>query len=106
MSDTTAIVINVLYLLVAYGILRLLKLPFIRFGTWTSSWATLFLGSVFFTIGLLVFDVPFAFFGGNNPYSTQRLKEDWWAFPLTFLVAFLISLTMKTLIEHSRKKRG
>ena len=106
MNDYLAMAINIAYLVAAYMILRKLQFSFIVFGTWTASWATLFIGSIFFTIGLLLFDVPLGFWGGNNPHSIQRMKEDWWFFPLGFFILFLISLGLKTLIERKRNGAG
>ena len=105
MDNWLAILINLSYITAAYCILYLCKFPLLKLGSSSHTWAVLFLTSVFFTIGLSLFDIPLGFWGGNNPHSIQRMKEDWWFFPLGFFILFLISLGLKMLIERKRNSR-
>lgn len=102
MENWLAILINLSYIAVAYYILYLCKFPLLKLGSSTHTWAVLFLTSIFFTIGLLLFDIPLGFWGGNNPNSIQRMKEDWLFLPLGFFILFLVSLGLKTLIKCER----
>ena len=91
MSDFTAAFINVLYLAAAQLILNRLKLK-------------VFKNTIFFVIGLLLFDIPLAFFGYNTPEGIQWLKSIWWFYPLGSFIALVVSLALRSIFAYIRGK--
>jgi hypothetical protein len=103
MNDITFKIINLVYFFSAFAILKRLNLPIIRDSFLTDAWAGIFIASVFFTIGLLLFNIPFAFFGMGTPQATQSIKEIWWVAPVASSVGLIISLGLRTLILKIKK---
>jgi len=107
MNDFLVIAINVSYLIVGNLIVDKLNLEFLgKRGTWTNSCATLFIASIFFTIGLLFFDIPLGILGGNDAYSVQRMKEFWWFYPSGLFVICVLSLNLRCIFAYVRGKSG
>jgi hypothetical protein len=103
MSDITFKIINLVYFFSAFAILKRLNLTILRDSLLTDAWAGIFIASVFFTIGLLLFNIPFAFFGMGTPQATQSIKEIWWVAPLFPFTCLIISLTLRVLILRRKK---
>jgi len=104
MSDLLVTVINISYLIIGNYTIDKLNLRFTgERGTWSNTCATLFIASIFFVIGLLLFDIPLAFFGYNTPEGIQWLKSVWWFYPLASFIALLISLAlMRSIFAYIR----
>lgn len=102
MNNFVVIFINLSCAVSAYWILHRFKFSFMKLGSSTHTWAALFLASIFFTIGLLLFDIPFGFFGMNNPQTTQWLQTYWWFMPSTIFMFFLISFSLKLIVDCLR----
>ena len=96
MHDWIAMTINVGYILLSFCVLKKLRLSNIfPVGSWTHAISVIFLVSIFFQIGLMLFDIPIGFFGMNNPHTIASLKEKWWAAPGLGLSAFSFVLSCR-----------
>jgi hypothetical protein len=103
MNDITVKIINLVYVLSAFAIVRRLDLPVLRGSVHAYAWAVVFVASVFFAIGLLLFNIPFGFFGMSSPQAAQRSREIWWVAPLFPFTCFIAILGLRILILRSRR---
>jgi hypothetical protein len=98
MNDITIKLINLSYLFLSFFIIKRLDLPILRGSIHTYAWAVIFIASVFFALGLLLFNIPLGFFGMSSPQALERIKEIWWVAPLFPFTCLIISLTLRVLI--------
>ncbi len=96
------LIINLLYLLAGWFLVGKLRLKWLRRGSWSYVFLGITFSSIFFLIGLFVFDIPIALFQAEN---TTILKEKWYAIPLTAFTFFLISLLLETLYYRFRDSK-
>jgi ABC-type Fe3+ transport system permease subunit len=105
MHDWIAMAINVAYIIFSFYLLNKLRLSNVfPLGSWTHALAVIFLVSVFFQIGLMLFDIPIGFFGMNNPHTIGSLKEKWWAAPGLGLSGLSFALSCRTALLSFRSK--
>lgn len=105
MNDWIAMTINVGYMGVAYLIFRALKPKFLCEAPVSLIAAELLLASIFFQIGLIVFNIPIGFFGMNNPYTIESLKDKWWAAPGLGMSGFSLVLSCRSALSSFARKR-
>lgn len=56
-----------------------------------------------FALGLLLFNIPFAFFGMSSPQAVEQSKEIWWVASLFPFTCLIISLTLLVLILRKKE---
>lgn len=105
MHNWIVMIINVSYMLLAYIVFRTFKPKFLDGAHLSLIAAELFLVSIFFQIGLLLFDIPIGFFGMNNPHTIASLKEKWWAAPGLGLSGLTFVLSCRSALVAFRRKR-
>jgi hypothetical protein len=103
MHSTLIIAINLAYCIIAYIIIWKVDLPVFRNSLLAMPSATVFLASVFFTIGLLAFDIPLGVLGGDKPSTVAKMKDVWWGLPLVFFVIFILALCLELFLSRIKK---
>jgi len=104
MDNIFTILLNLAYVLAAYWILKRNNLEFLQLGSSTHAWAVVFIASLLFTIGLLLFEIPFAFFGMNDPETTEWFRSNWWFVPSVTFIFFVISLSLGFIVDYVRSR--
>jgi hypothetical protein len=103
MNNSLVVALNLLCVIAANIIIWRINLPILRDSLLAMPSAAVFLASVFFTIGLLAFDIPLGILGANNPSTIEKMKDYWWGLPLVFFVIFIISLCVEIVFSRLKK---
>ncbi len=89
LGELVYVVVNIAYIVLSFLVLRFLKIKSKIKSSYAYISLELFVASVFFTIGLLLFNIPLVVFGANNPETVERMKEAWYGIPSVFFGMFL-----------------
>lgn len=107
LEELVYLVVNIAYIVVSFFVLRFLKIKSIIKNSYAYISLEFFVASIFFTIGLLLFNIPLVVFGANNPETVERMKETWYGIPLVFFGMFLFfwvaAYCYRKLSKSSRK---
>lgn len=101
MNEAFVVIANILYLAGACLALKYFNLPFLRFNTWSYTWAGLFIASIFLIIGLFLFDIPFLL-SSTDSEGIQRAKDEWWMYPFFPFLALAFTLCLRVILSYVR----
>lgn len=101
MNDTLIVIINILYIIGAQILLNKIDLWVFRKTTWSYAWATLFIASMFYALGLFLLDIPFML-SARDYESIQMAKKEWWLFSLATFGALVMTLGFRVILSYVR----